>query len=531
MNRSAGAIQYHRLRAPNEHGETLIDPPPAEVACLLKSNIGAARDWEYDCQGSSWRALFAQARQHLLTESEAYTLRYRDVATCANSSDVPVMMTGHQPELYHPGVWLKNFYLAKLAREHRAVAINVLIDNDTLRSAGLRVPTGDLHEPHVEFVPFDRPTEELPHEERSVLDADQFTKFAEAACGQLAPLVDAPLLPKLWPAAVEALRSGAKLGQCLAQARHRLEADWGLQTWELPWSSVCDSTAFRWFTVHVLAHLDRFQQIYNDSLQEYRRIHHVRSQTHPVPSLATEDGWLEAPFWLWSTDAPQRRRMFVRHRRNGLEMTDRQRLRVRLSLTSDGLGERAVEQLREYTARGLKVRSRALLTTTFARMFLCDLFIHGIGGAKYDQLTDTIVERFFGRSAPPYVTVSGTAKLPIPQASVSKLDLRDVQVLLRDLRFNPQRHVPVTPDSEALVSAKLRLIEATRQVDQDPRHFQKFTSANEALQPLVAERRAELLRQHERVRQQLRIAKVLGSREYSFVLFPEETLRPFLLDI
>ena len=45
---------------------------------------------------------------------------------------------------------------------------------------------------------------------------------------------------------------------------------------------------------------------------------------------------------------------------------------------------------------GCKVRSRALTTTLFARLLLADLFLHGIGGGKYDELTDELMRRFFG---------------------------------------------------------------------------------------------------------------------------------------
>ena len=39
--------------------------------------------------------------------------------------------------------------------------------------------------------------------------------------------------------------------------------------------------------------------------------------------------------------------------------------------------------------RGIKLRSRALTTTMFVRLFLADAFLHGIGGAKYDEVTVT----------------------------------------------------------------------------------------------------------------------------------------------
>ena len=61
------------------------------------------------------------------------------------------------------------------------------------------------------------------------------------------------------------------------------------------------------------------------------------------------------------------------------------------------LRRRAAQDL---PARGVRLRTRALTTTMFARYLLGDLFIHGIGGAKYDELGDEIARGFFGIEPP-----------------------------------------------------------------------------------------------------------------------------------
>ena len=81
--------------------------------------------------------------------------------------------------------------------------------------------------------------------------------------------------------------------------------------------------------------------------------------------------------------------------------------------------------------RGIKVRPRALITTMYARLVLSDLFIRGIGGAKYDELTDLIIRRFFGIEPPAYITATATFRLPIERPSVS---LNDVQQSAQRLR-------------------------------------------------------------------------------------------------
>ena len=68
---------------------------------------------------------------------------------------------------------------------------------------------------------------------------------------------------------------------------------------------------------------------------------------------------------------------------------------------------------------GVKIRSRALITTLWARLVLGDLFLHGIGGAKYDQVTDLLIERFFGLPAPGIMVMSATLHLPIARPAAA----------------------------------------------------------------------------------------------------------------
>ncbi len=531
MSRGGSAIQYRRLRSPQVHGGRLIDPPLSEVPDQLSANRTAAQQRGGDFHGRSIGDLSAAARSHVLRAAIEYTSRYRDVAESLNRASGPIVMTGHQPELYHAGVWYKNFVLDRIAREQQAVGINLLIDNDTLRQAAIRVPTGSAATPLIESVAFDRTQEEMPFEERHLIDADVFGSFADRIRATLLAAIHDPLVGQLWPEAIAASRSNDNLGACLSQARHQLEAAWGLKTLELPLSQVCDGEPFRWFAVTILTRLQKFQEVYNDSLFEYRRIHGIRSRSHPVPPLATDGEWLEAPFWIWSSTDPRRRRLFVRRLRDGIEITDLHTTRHHLSISSDGPCEVAVEQLRDLRDQGVKLRSRALVTTMFARLFLCDLFIHGIGGAKYDQLTDAIIERFFGFAAPNFLTVTATAKLPIEHRVVEDADVRAIQQKLRELRFNPQRYLVSTPEAAPLVETKEQLIATQPAADQRTDRHLQIAQLNDAMQPMVAQQRMKLLHERDDLREQRRVAKLLGSREYSLCLFPKATLRSLLLDI
>ena len=335
--------------------------------------LGAAT---YDVHGRTLPQLACDARRELIAAAERYTKAYRDVEVPCSPS--LVFLAGHQPEMFHPGVWVKNFLLAALAKQHQAVAINLQIDSDALKGTAVRIPSGSLEQPRTESVTFDRATSNEPFEQRAILDRCRFESFGQRATAQLHALVPDPLLSEYWPMAVARSRETNNLGTCIAQSRHQLEGKWGLQTLEVPQSQVCDLPAMRWFIAHLLAHLPRLWEIYNTALSEFRREHKVRSAAHPAPDLTTVDDWLEAPLWIWSTDDPHRRRLFVRSQNDELILSDR----------ANGLPDcRSPPMVRPKlpsrnwpSCRGkVSAFAPALITTLASRLLLGDLFIHGVG--------------------------------------------------------------------------------------------------------------------------------------------------------
>ena len=129
--------------------------------------------------------------------------------------DGPLLLAGHQPELFHPGVWIKNFALNRLAREHGAVPLNLVVDSDTAKSAAIHLPDGD----HLTAVPYDRWQSDVPFEEHGVEDEELFATSPErtAQWSKTWPFV--PMLPAFWRDALEQVRRTPLLGERLAAAR------------------------------------------------------------------------------------------------------------------------------------------------------------------------------------------------------------------------------------------------------------------------------------------------------------------------
>jgi hypothetical protein len=186
------------------------------------------------------------------------------------------------------------------------------------------------------------------------------------------------------------------------------------------------------------------------------------------------------------------------------------------------------------------LRPRALVTTMYARLVLSDLFIHGIGGAKYDELTDLIIERFFGVEPPQFMTATATFRLPIERPEVTATDVRQSAERLRDFLFRPeaflrQPRVKQDRDLEAQLGGlalEKREFLAAHDLRRCSREvYERLAQINAKMRQVLAPVERELRARHAELMEALRQSQLLGSREFSFVLFPSEILPARLLDL
>ena len=178
-------------------------------------------------------------------------------------------------------------------------------------------------------------------------------------------------------------------------------------------------------------------------------------------------------------------------------------------------------------AAGYKARSRALLTTTFARILLGDLFLHGVGGGKYDELTDALLSRFWEIPPPSFLVLSATCLLPLPAYPATVAQHRHLARTLRDLHYNPQRHLDAA-DCSDLARQKQQWIARvpTTRIERRER-FHQIRRLSDALRPQVSSQLAQTHTRLEQIDRELAANAVLRRRDYAFCLFPESQLRSF----
>lgn len=529
-------MSLHGLRVPEEDGHVIVEPPPHEVGRLLEENRQAAIPGT--CLGLPWAELREQTRRIAVDEARRYLGEPPHSGPGGFGGGPPkfpscetILVAGHQPELFHPGVWLKNFVLAGLARRHGGLALNLIIDTDAIKSTSLQVPPGDVQtmpRPHPLPLPFDQWTGPVPWEERAVDDPQLLSSFPRRVAEVMGAWDIEPMVDEIWPTVQEVVARTNRLGEGFVAARRMLERRWGCNNLELPLSRLCTTPPFAWFTCHLLSELPRFVAIHNEELRSYRRAHRLRSHTHPVPELTTSGEWIEAPFWGWHQDNPARKRIFVRR------VAERVEIRLGSSPADGGVEQvpshhpqSAIQQLER---SGLKLRPRALVTTLFARLFLGDLFLHGIGGGKYDQLTDAILGRFYSVRPPGYLIVSGTLRLPIPTRPATQEGRRQLARQLRDLRYNPQRRLPPGHPAESLAAEKrtwIHLEPANRA--QRRERYNQLRRLTEELHRQVTAQEQELSMHLDNIDHQLAVNAVLRRRDYSFCMYPADLVKEFCI--
>ncbi len=541
--------ERRRLRAPREEGEVLAIPPLSEMPAVVAKNRELIAAWDAQVLGKPLAELRCLARDEVLTAAERFTHptqsrtsdRDDDSTALPSTRNAPLIVGGHQPELFHSGVWAKNFALDRLAKATGGIGLHLIVDNDAVSSTRIAVPVGSRETPQIEWIRFDADAGSAPWEEALLRDETLFRSFADRVTAALTCWPLRSMLSQIWPAATVQLSraehsasvSPLRLSDLLTAVRREAERQSGLDNLELPISQLCETESFAWFVCVLLSDPQRTHAIYNDVVAEYRLVNRVRNRQHPVPDLGVRAGdWFESPFWIWRAGDTRRSRLFVRATATELQLGNGETVIETLPRPLAGTVESTIARLRTLSSLGWKLRPRALTNTLFARVFFADAFLHGIGGAKYDEMTDRLISRLFGVAPPKYLTVTATHRLPLGGWKVTPSDVAALKHRLWDFDHTPERHVSMkslAAESSELLAEKQRLLSEQHAQDSlDPRRASRAdNNARRRRLRVISQRLAalansdhdSLIAEIQTAESRLAANEILESREFSFCLF------------
>lgn len=507
-----------RPSLPSGHGELLLRPAYDLWLSLIERNRTSAQAWDFAVAGIHARDLRSLAREELALLAAEFSERLGVQVAPPKGSEEPVVMTGHQPELFHPGIWVKDFLLQQIGTRAGATAIDIVVDTDGFDTVTLVSPclTPEVKRCR-QYLAVG--AEGTCYACAPAPSSRELEQFCEAGDAQLATL-PAPSIRRHFADFSQALRSAESDAENLAElvtfARRRYEASAGTDYLELPVTSLVRSRAYAAFVVDIAFNASRFAEAYNAELQAFRTFSKTRSKAQPFPDLEIEDGRVELP--LWSVDAGSRETLWVSPASGNLQLWAGENPLV--SLPTDP--EAAIAVL---LAAPSFIAPKALALTLFARLFCCDLFIHGVGGGRYDTVTDGVCRRYFGVEPPAFVVASLTMYLPLGAHIVTEDEVSIARERVNRLGHNPNQLLEeVEFDSHAereraygLAAEKDRLVSEISLPDADKKALgQRIRAVNAELAGLLEPLRQEWEGHLASLESQRAASEVFSDRGYPF---------------
>ena len=211
----------------------------------------------------------------------------------------PLVVTGHQPELFHPGVWVKNFATAALARAHGGLGLNLIVDNDLPKSASIRVPRVGRRPIRTVRVEFDQWKGEMPYEDLTVHDEALFASFGDRVRQVLGGVIADPIIDDFWPRAVRQAQGQPTLGMRLARPGTSWRQPGASPTWRFPSARSARPRASSGSRPTCWPSFPDSRRSTTRPWPSIAQVYGIRSKNHPVSALGMPGEWREAPFWVW----------------------------------------------------------------------------------------------------------------------------------------------------------------------------------------------------------------------------------------
>jgi len=164
------------------------------------------------------------------------------------------------------------------------------------------------------------------------------------------------------------------------------------------------------------------------------------------------------------------------------------------------------------------VYPRAVALTLFCRIFISDLMIHGTGGARYDQITDQLLERFFKYEAAPFSVASATLSLDV-RADYS-IDSRSMEEIEKDLRLYEFDPTVFLSAENSLVLKKKEIINKRNEKNADLKkiHFE-IQKINNTARESIKGFYSELISEKKRAKLVARNNLIRMDRTFPFIFY------------
>ncbi len=386
--------------------------------------------------------------------------------------DRPIVMSGHQPIVFHNGILAKLIAQHEIAQPTGAGRVWIVPDQDIVDLETIRVPVGSGNDLGTRTIQILEP-------------------------GSIPPGVPAASLPAIDPVdpdddrlsdLVEYLRGytyESTLARQFASATIQLASDrLGIDPPQIIYASDLFSSEAIWDHVCNTMRLDP---------QDAVRAYNIAAQKYPearIRQLEIKGNDSERPLW---------------------------RLR-------DGYARTPVS---DSTFDQFSTAPRALLMSGICRAFLSELFIHGSGGWSYDQVTEAWFREWLQIELNPMARASASVYLPLGIDDQDAISLKDAH-----WRFHHARHHPALvgdDDTQRTRDELVTRIDDARAAGEDPDPvYQQLVRVLEDHRVRNADALKSLKSQIEQARSHARQIEIAHDRTWAFPLFDDDALHALM---
>lgn len=537
-----------------QNKQIFFSPSADKIDSLLEENKRIFDHYSFKILNQSFKEIRGKSRKKVVEKALSFSKKFDlDIGGKIDPAYQYIIQSGHQPVFFHPGIWIKNIFLSKLLKSplpDKSLGLNIILDNDICKDLNLSLPVlssnGNLKLEKVDFLSSTL-TPNLPFEEYPCPSLELITKFSRDIIHRLKSLEsENKNILNNFKNYTRCMENSScfcnqnykrgNLGEFLGLARRLYEQEIEPTYLEIPFSKICDSDEFLSFFLEIIKNIKTFSKIYNNKLDEYRKLFKIRNRAHPSPNLMVEKNLTEVPFWIWK-EGDQRKKIFILKEEEVNYLYNDSYGKIFLI---EKEGSKSLSSLKALLKeQELKIRPKALLLTLYNRLFISDLFIHGLGGAKYDLVTDEIIREFFKVEPPHFLVISCTLYPNFkssPRASVFKISA--LKKKIRDLEFNPERYVDELPLTKKeknqigeLIVKKTELIKKIKKTlspIEKRKNSEEIRTINNFIVEKIISLKYELNKKIEEEEERIKKSKIYHFREFPYCFFSAKTLRNLL---
>jgi hypothetical protein len=435
---------------------------------------------------SAWSVNENPQRDRVLLIERINTRAKRTGTTELDPSVKNLIATGHQAQLWHPGILAKDIALDLAAETLGTQRLHMIVDQDANEAWRLDVPWVDGDELKVKAVLL---ADQKPGVPTGFQPPAETRQLQERLAG-----LD-PALIGVLSDALENLPKCESLAEQIAVVLDRLKKPYAGDMPVMMVSDLAGLAVYESIVSRMLDDAHACATAYNNAVAEH-------PQAGMTP-MAVGRELVELPMWAVHWNEP-RRRVFV-------DLADS----TPMFVYDDG------EPIDCETATLLP---RALMLTAVMRGYFCDLFIHGTGGLVYDRVTEVWWGAWAGESLAPMAGVTADVFLDLGAPVADRAELDRAVWRMHHLPHNVDRVLGL--DGKA-VRRKLDLIEHMgddRARQRRRAGFAELHQINRELAEQNPDAIASAKRDLHLARAGVKNARIARRRDWCFALYSPQSL-------